>query len=51
MGLSDMINVFNIFETIKFDGQDVAGDCFHLSASGHAKIANAMFTKMHATRF
>ena len=38
-------------ETIKFDGQDVAGDCFHLSASGHAKIANAMFTKMHATRF
>jgi lysophospholipase L1-like esterase len=34
-------------EAIKFDGQDVAGDCFHLSARGHAKIANAMFTKIH----
>ncbi len=33
-------------ESIKFDGQDVAGDCFHLSAMGHAKIAQAMLTKM-----
>ena len=33
-------------ESIKFDGQDVAGDCFHLSAAGHAKIASAMINRI-----
>ena len=26
-------------EQIRFDGADVAGDCFHLSAKGQAKVA------------
>ena len=31
-------------ETIKFDGGDVAGDCFHLSAAGQGKVAGALLT-------
>ena len=33
-------------ETIKFDGGDVAGDCFHLSAAGQGKVASALLTKL-----
>ncbi len=33
-------------ETLKFEGQDVAGDCFHLSAAGQGKVAKALMTKI-----
>jgi hypothetical protein len=33
-------------ETIKFEGLDMAADCFHLSALGQAKIASALYTRM-----
>ena len=33
-------------ETIKFDGADVAGDCFHLSATGQGKVAGALLTEL-----
>jgi hypothetical protein len=31
-------------EQIRFDGDDVAGDCFHLSAKGQSKVAAAILT-------
>ena len=34
-------------ESIAFQGEDVAGDCFHLSPSGQAKVANALLPSMH----
>jgi hypothetical protein len=33
-------------ESLKFDGGDVAGDCFHLSAQGQAKVAKALMTRI-----
>jgi hypothetical protein len=33
-------------ETLKFEGEDVAGDCFHLSASGQGKLTKAMMTRI-----
>jgi hypothetical protein len=35
-----------VTETIKFEGSDVAGDCFHLSAAGQGKVASAMLTEL-----
>jgi lysophospholipase L1-like esterase len=29
-------------EQIRFEGADVAGDCFHLSAKGQGKVASAI---------
>lgn len=34
-------------ESIRFMGDDVAGDCFHLSPSGHAKVASVLLKTMH----
>lgn len=31
-------------ESVKFEGEDVAGDCFHLSPAGQGKIARALLT-------
>lgn len=33
-------------ESIRFVGEDVAGDCFHLSATGHAKLASLLLKQM-----
>lgn len=33
-------------ESIRFMGEDIAGDCFHLSATGHAKLASALLKQM-----
>ena len=35
-------------ESIKFEGDDVAGDCFHLSPMGQGKIARALLTGMQS---
>lgn len=34
-------------ESIKFEGEDVGGDCFHLSAAGQGKLAKALMSKIH----
>jgi len=33
-------------EQIRFEGGDVAGDCFHLSAAGQSKVASALLRGM-----
>ena len=34
-------------ENVRFMGDDVAGDCFHLSPVGHAKLASVLLKQMH----
>ncbi len=33
--------------SVRFLGDDVSADCFHLSASGHAKVTDALLKQMH----
>ncbi len=33
-------------ESLKFSGEDVAGDCFHLSAAGQGKVASALASEI-----